>query len=138
MKKLITFTISTLALSLFLVTPYLSTYAVTGEQKTMCSNLIRHGKEELQRKKFSQAKKFFREAIQVDPANKTAWKYYDQAVIFALAAQVRVDDSLTRIDSEPSSVPKAAQPAEESKDDTVTDKPSSEKDGDEEEEEEGC
>lgn len=99
MKKLIGLVIGTLALLSMLTMPFSATYAVTEEQKIQCATMIRFGKEALQRSKYDQAKDFFKRAIQYDPTNKTAWKYYDQSSIFSLAVRVQSEPSLTKTDT---------------------------------------
>jgi tetratricopeptide (TPR) repeat protein len=63
--------------------------------KALCEKMIRSGKEAYSRGKYLDAKEYFRKAVQADPGSKTAWRYYDQAVIFALAERVERNSGLT-------------------------------------------
>ena len=62
--------------------------------KALCAKMLRFGKEAYMRGKYLDAKEYFRKAIQADPTSQTAWRYYDQAVIFALAEKVEKDAGL--------------------------------------------
>lgn len=63
--------------------------------KALCTKMIRFGKEDFSRGRYLDAKEYFRKAIQADPGSSIAWRYYDQAVIFALAEKVKRDADLT-------------------------------------------
>jgi len=56
--------------------------------KALCAKMLRFGKEAYMRGKYLDAKEYFRKAIQADPTSQTAWRYYEQAVIFGLAERV--------------------------------------------------
>lgn len=56
--------------------------------------MIRFGLEAQERKKYLDAKEYFREALQTDPNSDLAWKYYDMAVLFALAEKVKKNGRL--------------------------------------------
>jgi len=56
--------------------------------KTLCNKMVRFGEEALMRKRYEEARQYFRRAIQADPSSTTAWRYYDQAVISALAQKL--------------------------------------------------
>ena len=62
--------------------------------KALCAKMLQHGKEAYMRGKYLDAKAYFRKAVQADPASDVAWKYYDQAAIFALAERVEQDAGL--------------------------------------------
>ena len=62
--------------------------------KALCAKMLRFGKEAYMRGKYLDAKEYFRKAIQADPTSQTAWRYYDQAVIFGLAERVEKDAGL--------------------------------------------
>ena len=62
--------------------------------KALCAKMLRHGKEAYMRGKYLDAKAYFRKAVQADPASDAAWRYYDQAAIFALAERVEQDAGL--------------------------------------------
>lgn len=61
--------------------------------KLLCAKMIRFGKEAYQRGRYLDAKGFFRRATMADPGSKKAWRYYDQAVIFALAEKVEAKEN---------------------------------------------
>ncbi|MFH1242870.1 MAG: hypothetical protein V1689_10980 [Pseudomonadota bacterium] len=75
--------------------------------KALCAKMLRFGKQAYERGRYLDAKEYFRMAIQADPASPVAWRYYDQAVIFALAEKVEKDtklimpDTSTRQESQP-------------------------------------
>ena len=62
--------------------------------KALCAKMLRFGKEAYMRGKYLDAKEYFRKAIQADPTSQTAWRYYDQAVIFGLAERVEKEAGL--------------------------------------------
>jgi len=70
-----------------------------GPDKAFCSKMIRYGQEAYQRGKYLDAKEYFRKALQADPSSVSAWAYYDQAVIFALAEKVEKDANLVMPDT---------------------------------------
>jgi len=59
-----------------------------GPDKAFCAKMIQHGQGAYQQGKYLDAKEYFRKAVQADPSSVSAWAYYDQAVIFALAEKV--------------------------------------------------
>ena len=79
--------------------------------KSICSEMIRHGQEAYQRGKYLDAKEYFRKAVQADPTSTAAWTYYDQAVIFALAEKVEKNANLVMPDTSTRSERQAAAPA---------------------------
>ena len=62
--------------------------------KKLCAKMLRFGKQAYQRGKYLDAKEYFRQAVQADPASLTAWRYYDQTVIFGLAEKVEKNANL--------------------------------------------
>ncbi len=62
--------------------------------KALCAEMLRHGQEAYSRGKYLDAKEYFRKAVQADPGSLAAWRYYDQAVIFALAEKVEKNAGL--------------------------------------------
>ena len=62
--------------------------------KALCSKMLRFGLEAYERGRYLDAKEYFRKAVQADPTSADAWKYYDQAVISALAEKVEKDANL--------------------------------------------
>ncbi len=62
--------------------------------KELCAKMLRFGKQAYQRGKYLDAKEYFRQAVQADPESATAWRYYDQAVIFGLAEKVEKNANL--------------------------------------------
>ena len=67
----------------------------------LCARMIRFGKQAYQRGKFLDAKKYFRRAVQADPASPVAWRHYDLSVISALAEKVNKDTGLIVPDVSP-------------------------------------
>ena len=70
-----------------------------GTDKAFCAKMIRHGQDAYQRGKYLNAKEYFRKALQADPSSVSAWAYYDQAVIFALAEKVEKNANLVMPDT---------------------------------------
>ena len=66
-----------------------------GPDKAFCEKMIQHGQGAYQQGKYLDAKEYFRKAVQADPSSMSAWAYYDQTVIFALAEKVEKDANLT-------------------------------------------
>jgi len=62
--------------------------------KALCAKMLRFGKEAYARGKYLDAKEYFRQAVQADPTSVSAWRYYDQAVIFGLAEKVEKNANL--------------------------------------------
>ncbi len=62
--------------------------------KALCAKMLRFGKEAYSRGKYLDAKEYFKKAVQADPTSSVAWRYYDQAVIFALAERVEKEAAL--------------------------------------------
>ena len=62
--------------------------------KELCAKMLRFGKRSYERGKYLDAKEYFRRAVKADPASLTAWRYYDQAVIFGLAEKVEKNANL--------------------------------------------
>lgn len=62
--------------------------------KELCARMLRFGNEAYARGKYLDAKEYFRKAVKADPASVEAWRYYDQAVIFALAEKVEKNANL--------------------------------------------
>ena len=57
-------------------------------KKVLSVKMLQFGREAYQRGRYLDAKEYFRKAVQADPSSLVAWRYYDQAVIFALAEKV--------------------------------------------------
>ncbi len=62
--------------------------------KELCAKMLRFGKQSYERGKYLDAKEYFRKAVTADPTSITAWRYYDQAVIFGLAEKVEKNANL--------------------------------------------
>jgi hypothetical protein len=62
--------------------------------KALCAQMLRFGKEAYARGKYLDAKEYFRKAVKADPTSLTAWRYYDQTVIFGLAEKVEKNANL--------------------------------------------
>ena len=80
--------------------------------KELCAKMLRFGKQAYQRGKYLDAKEYFRKAVQADPASPTAWRYYDQTVIFGLAEKVEKNANLVLPDVSTRQEASAGQPAE--------------------------
>lgn len=114
MKKIIWRSIAGLILTVFFLLPLTSLAEEPfpkGVDKALSKSMIRHGQEAYQRGKYLDAKEYFRKAVQADPTSMTAWAYYDQAVIFALAEKVEKDANLVMPDTSTRSEQKSATPA---------------------------
>jgi hypothetical protein len=82
----------------------------SSDKKALCARMLQFGKEAYMRGKYLDAKEYFRKAVQADPSNQSAWRFYDQSVIFALAEKVEKDTRLILPDTSvrheaPSSTP---------------------------------
>ncbi len=64
--------------------------------KPLYDKMIRFGLQEHKRKKYLNAKEFFKKAIVADPTSDIVWKYYDLSVVFALAEKVNNNQSLIK------------------------------------------
>jgi tetratricopeptide (TPR) repeat protein len=62
--------------------------------KALCAKMLQFGKQAYERGKYLDAKEYFRKAVQADPTSQVAWRYYDMAVIFALAEKTEQNASL--------------------------------------------
>ncbi len=63
--------------------------SASGIDKKLCAEKLRFGIEAYQRGRYSQAKAYFKEAIQADPTNQRAWSYYDLSIMYDVAEQVK-------------------------------------------------
>ena len=150
-------TLFSLVAALMMVIPLLSSSVFAEDQPTvvpdklLCAKMIRFGKEAYNRGRFQDAKEYFRKATMYDPNSKKAWRYYDQAVLFALAERVETKENQDLLLPGTSTRQKIQAPAQQST--TQTDQPAQQveelpviqsqpvavsDDEDEEEEEEGC
>jgi tetratricopeptide (TPR) repeat protein len=68
--------------------------SVRQADKALCARMLRFGQEAYARGKYLDAKEYFRKAVKADPSSLTAWRYYDQAVIFGLAEKVEKNANL--------------------------------------------
>lgn len=59
------------------------------EDKALCAEKIRYGREAYDRGQYVQAKQYFRQAVQADPSSATAWAFYDLSVMYSVAEQVK-------------------------------------------------
>ena len=69
--------------------------------KEKAAEMVRFGIQSYQRSKYLDAKEYFRRAIQADPDSVVAWRYYDLAVIYALAEKVNKNMGLIAPDVSP-------------------------------------
>ena len=101
-KKFLFKSLTGVLLALFLLLPSIVPAEESprkGTDKAFCAKMIRHGQEAYQRGKYLDAKEYFRKALQADPSSVSAWTYYDQAVIFALAEKVEKNANLIMPDT---------------------------------------
>jgi hypothetical protein len=56
--------------------------------KQLCAEKLRYGTEAFNRRRYSEAKAFFRQALQADPTSAKAWAYYDLSIMYDVAQQV--------------------------------------------------
>ena len=66
----------------------------TKPDKSLCAQMIQFGIQSHERKRYLEAKEYFRKALHADPTSDTAWTYYDLAVIFALAEKAAKNQNL--------------------------------------------
>ncbi len=57
--------------------------------KQLCATNLRYGRQAFNRGAFSDAKGYFRQAVQADPMNTKAWAYYDLSIMYDVADQVK-------------------------------------------------
>jgi len=83
--------------------------------KEACALMIRHGRDALERGRHEDAKYYFQRAVQADPFNAMAWNWYDLAVFYAAADQMKKEGRYMVRPSEPREQPDApsGRPAEE-------------------------
>lgn len=112
-KKFFFKTLIGLFLTIFLLLPPVVQAEETPQKavdKALCAKMIQHGQEAYQRGKYLDAKEYFRKAVQADSSSTSAWAYYDQAVIFALAEKVEKNANLVMPDTSTRSEQQAAAP----------------------------
>jgi hypothetical protein len=78
-----------LALGLALAVPAEVKTAGYKIDKQLCATKLRFGREAFNRGAYSNAKGYFRQAVQADPLNAKAWAFYDLAVMYDVADQVK-------------------------------------------------
>ncbi|MCP3901167.1 MAG: hypothetical protein GY707_15790 [Desulfobacteraceae bacterium] len=64
--------------------------------KPLYDKMVRSGLQEHERKRYLNAKNYFKKAIIADPTSDIVWKYYDLSVVFALAEKVNNNHSLIK------------------------------------------
>lgn len=80
--------------------------------KALCAEKIRYGMESYNRGKYSEAKAFFREAVQADPSSLRAWSLYDLTMMYDVAEQFKKAGRVVSSSAPtPGSIPQAAAPA---------------------------
>jgi hypothetical protein len=117
-KKFFLKSLTALFLTLFLLFPPAlpaEESSRKGPDKAFCAKMIQHGQGAYQQGKYLDAKEYFRKAVQADPSSASAWAYYDQAVIFALAEKVEKEANLAMPDTstqsgQPMGAPTAKRP----------------------------
>jgi hypothetical protein len=95
-------------LTAFLLSPFFFPLNAAAEgpkvsvpDKALCARMTQFGKQAYQRGKYLDAKEYFRKAVQADPSSTAAWRYYDLAVIYALAEKVNKNTGLIAPDVSP-------------------------------------
>ncbi|MDM8548628.1 hypothetical protein QUF72_01070 [Desulfobacterales bacterium HSG2] len=58
-------------------------------EQDRCALMMRKGKESFARSHYEEANKYFRQAVQADPASQDAWSYYDLSLVYTVAEQFR-------------------------------------------------
>jgi len=87
-----------LVLLLFIfVRPSYCEETISEQMKSKSTEMIRFGLEAQERKRYLDAKKYFRKAIQFNPNSDLAWEYYDIVVIYALAERVKQNSNLIQL-----------------------------------------
>jgi len=131
------FLLNLVLFSIIFVRPSYCEETISEQMKSKSTEMIRFGLEAHERKRYLDAKEYFRNAIQYNPNSDLAWKYYDIVVIYALAERVKQNSDLIQLLKKNSETPSIT--------DQVSDKPKkTEADSDyefkiiEEEGDEGC
>jgi len=107
MKLCNLFLLNLVLLSFIFVRPSYCEETISEQMKSKSTEMIRFGLEAHERKRYLDAKKYFRNAIQYNPNSDLAWEYYDIVVIFALAERVKQNSDLIQLlkkNSETSSI----------------------------------
>ncbi len=81
--------VAALGLGFALAVPAETTKPAVCFNKSRCAEFIGHGREAFNRGKFSDAKRYFKEAVKSDPNSVKAWAFYDLAVMYDVADQVK-------------------------------------------------
>lgn len=81
--------VAALGLGFALAVPAEPTKPAVCFDKARCAEFIGHGREAFNRGKFSDAKRYFKEAVKSDPNSVKAWAFYDLAVMYDVADQVK-------------------------------------------------
>ncbi|OPX34015.1 MAG: hypothetical protein B1H11_11575 [Desulfobacteraceae bacterium 4484_190.1] len=86
---------------LWLITPsvFAEQQSPSFPDKDLCIKMFRSGLQSFERKRYTEAKGYFRKAIQADPNFMVAWRFYDKATLFALAEEVEKDAGLIAPDT---------------------------------------
>lgn len=101
--------VAALGLGFALAVPAEETKPAVCFDKARCAELMGHGREAFNRGKFSEAKRFFREAVKSDPSSAKAWAFYDLSVMYDVADQVKRAGSV-KVSGAPLLGPAAAAP----------------------------
>jgi hypothetical protein len=103
-RWMVCFTLSAFLLTTGIFLPFSNVAAQDPKplvDKEEAAEMIRFGIQSYQRSKYLDAKEYFRKAIQSDPDSAAAWRYYDLAVIYALAEKVNKNMGLIAPDVSP-------------------------------------
>lgn len=81
--------VAALALGLALAVPAEVTKPEISQDKKLCAEKLRYGRQAFERGAYSAAKVYFKQAVVADPSSATAWAYYDLSVMYDVAMQVQ-------------------------------------------------
>lgn len=81
--------VAALALGLALAVPAETTKPDGCQDKKLCAEKLRYGKQAFERGAYGTAKAYFKQAVVADPTSATAWAYYDLTVMYDVALQVQ-------------------------------------------------
>ena len=90
------FLLNIVLLSFIFVRPCYCEETISEQMKSKSTEMIRFGLEAYERKRYLDAKEYFRNAIQYNPNSDLAWEYYDIVVIYALAERVKQNSNLIK------------------------------------------
>lgn len=81
--------VAALALGLALAVPAQMAKPDNCQDKKLCAEKLRYGKQAFERGEYGTAKIYFKQAVVADPSSATAWAYYDLSIMYDVAMQVQ-------------------------------------------------